>query len=93
MVKIIPEKIKKKEKKKAEITTTFNIRPGGDIPTTGDTNRGEGRREEEGWGGRKTACFSSILSLGNDKRQSKVSNHHGMTTVHPNNTIIPCRRG
>lgn len=41
VVKIIPEKIKKR-KKKAEITTTFNIRPGGDIPTTGGTNRGEG---------------------------------------------------
>lgn len=38
--KIIPKKIKKKE---PEITTTFNIGPREDIPTTRDTNReGEG---------------------------------------------------
>lgn len=55
VVKIIPEKIKKK----AEITTTFNISPGGDIPTTGGANRGEGGRRRG-----LTACFSSILSLG-----------------------------
>lgn len=41
VVKIIPEKIKK-GKRKPEKNTTFNIRPGGDIPTTGGSNRGEG---------------------------------------------------
>lgn len=31
--------------------------------------------------------------LGSDKKHSEESNYPGMTTVHPNNTIIPCHQG
>lgn len=88
--KIIPQKIKK-----PEITKTLNISSGRDIPTTRDTVR----QKWSGvcvcvcWGVGGGACFNSICSFGSDKKHSEERNHHGMTTVHPNNNIIPCRWG
>lgn len=76
--KIIPKKIKK-----PEITKTLNISSGGD---------NERHKEREG-GGKKATCFNSICSLGSDKKHSEESNIARMTTVHLNNTIIPCHQG
>lgn len=50
----------------------------------------ETQREGEGGG---ASCFNSICSLGSDKKHSEESNAAGMTTVHLNNTIIPCHQG
>lgn len=75
--KIIPVKIKK-----PEITKTLNISSGG------DSQQQETQREREE--GKKASCLNSICSLGSDKKHSEESNAAGMTTVHLNNTIIPC---
>lgn len=75
--KIIPVKIKK-----PEITKTLNISSGG------DSQQQETQREREE--GKKASCLKSICSLGSDKKHSEESNAAGMTTVHLNNTIIPC---
>lgn len=57
----------------------------------GDSQQQETQREREE--GKKASCLNSICSLGSDKKHSEESNAAGMTTVHLNNTIIPCHSG
>lgn len=72
-------KIIPKKIKKPEITKTLNISSGRKIANE--------RHKERG------GCFNSMCSLGSDKKHSEESSVAGMTTVHLNNTIIPCHRG